>query len=231
MKRLIYVPIIHTAADLGSLAKDVVRRGISDLGENLWEEHKKTVDEFWDAISTYFSSIDVSGAKIYQDGMVAEGEVGAKIVEEGVKLESKNYELVSRLIRRGAILVKTEDFKFVKEERDRLLAITGAKSTFQKLAAFIKYKLTKDKLLSKRDEFIVRSINETLSHGERGILFLGAYHDIKNNLPKSFVITEVKDIEKVREYQKLLPFYKKNRKRFNELGEYLVSPITETGGK
>ena len=50
MKALIYVPIIHTSADLGSLAKDLNRIGIADLGEELWKEHIKTVEGFWDVV-------------------------------------------------------------------------------------------------------------------------------------------------------------------------------------
>lgn len=225
MKTLIYVPIIHTSADLGSLAKDVAKRGIADLGEDLWKEHRKTVDGFWDATSRYFDSIEVSGMKIYQDGMVAGGEVGQKIVEEGVKSGSKNYELVSKLLKRGAFLVKTEDFNLVKEERDRLLKLTQAKTKLEKLLGFIKYKLTKNILLKKRDKFIAKRIDETLNHSEKGILFIGAYHNIKKHLPKDIQIREIKDTQKVREYQRLLPFYDKNRERFGKLGRYLISKV------
>jgi len=225
MKKLIYVPIIHMSADLGSLAKDLNRRGIADLGEELWKEHIKTVEGFWDVVSHYFDSIDIAGMKIYQDGMVAGGEVGQKIVEEGAKSGSKNYELVSELLKRGAILVKTEDFKLVKKERDRLIAITQAKSLTEKLIAFIKYKLVKNILLNKRDKFIARRIDETLNQDEKGIVFIGAYHNIKGRLPKDVRTMEIKDTEKVREYQKLIPFYNKNRERFEELGRYLISKI------
>lgn len=225
MKALIYVPIIHTSADLGSLAKDLNRRGIADLGEELWKEHIKTVEGFWDIVSHYFDSIDVSGMKIYQDGMVAGGEVGQKIVEEGAKSGSKNYELVSELLKRGAILVKTEDFKLVKKERDRLIAITQAKSLPEKLIAFMKYKVIKNRLLNKRDEFIARRIEETINQDGTGIIFIGAFHNIKERLPKDVRIMEIKNTEKVREYQKLIPFYNKNRERLKELGRYLISKI------
>ena len=225
MKTLIYVPIIHTSADLGSLAKDVTKRGIADLGQDFWEEHKKIVDGFWNVISNYFDSEDVGGVKIYQDGMVGEGEVAEKIVEEGVKSGSKNYELVSKLVRRGAALVKTEDFKLVKGELDRLKKVTQAKSLAEKIIGFIKYKLTKNRLLNRRDKFITKRIDKTLRHGETGILFIGAYHNIKNKLSKGFLIREIKDIQKVREYHRLLPFYNKNKERFIELSRYLVSPI------
>lgn len=225
MRILLYVPVIHTGADLGSIADDVTKRGIADLGEDFWRGHIKTVEGFWDAVSHYFDTIDVSKMKIYQDGMVAEGEVGEMIVGEGLRSGSKNYELISRFLKRGATLVKTEDIRLVKEERDRLVAITQARSTIQKLIALTKYKLVKNILLNKRDRFITKRIDETLNQGERGILFIGAYHNIKDRLPKDIQIRVIKDLNKVKEYQRLLPFYDKNKQRFGELGRYLISEV------
>jgi len=225
MRTLIYVPVIHTSADLGSLAKDVTKRGIADLGEDVWRQHQRTVEGFWDAISDYFISVDVSGMKIYQDGMVAEGEIGEKIVEEGLNLGSRNYELVARLLKKGATLVKTEDFNLVKEERDKLLKITQAKTKLEKLFGFIKYRLTKNTLLNKRDRFIAQRIDESLPQDQTGILFIGAYHNINPKLPRDIQIKKIKNVQKVREYHRLLPFYSKNRKRFEELSRYLISKI------
>lgn len=79
--------------------------------------------------------------------------------------------------------------------------------------------------MNKRDEFISRRIDETLNQDEAGVLFLGAYHNIKKRLPKDIQIIELKDGEKIREYQRLLPFYHKKKERFEELGRYLISPI------
>ncbi len=56
---------------------------------------------------------------------------------------------------------------------DRIVAIVQAKSNNQKLAAALKYKLVKNKLLHERDAFIVKRIEETLKDGERGIIFIG----------------------------------------------------------
>jgi len=225
MRTLIYVPIIHTSADLGSLAKDVANRGIANLGEDIWKEHQRTVEGLWDAISDYFASIDVSGMKIYQDGMIAEGEIGEKIVEECVKSGSRNYELVARLLKRGATLIKTEDFNLVKEERDRLFKITHSKTKFEKLFEFIKYKLTKNTLLNKRDRFIAQRIDESLPEDQTGILFIGAYHNIRPKLHRDIQIKEVKIEQKVKEYQLLLPFYYRDRQRFEKLSGYLTSEI------
>jgi len=230
MRRLIYVPIIHMSADMGSVAKQADKRGIAGFGEEFWKRHRETISGFWDVISDYFDYIymDVCNRKkmkIYQDGMIAEREVGQRIIEEGIKSGSKNYELVLRLLKRGAILIKIEDFKLVKEELDRLLAITKTKSTSKKLFAFIKYRLIKNRLLNKRDEFISRRIDETLNQDGAGVLFLGAYHNIKKRLPKDIQIIELKDRERVMEYQRLAPSYNKKKDQFEELSRYLISPV------
>lgn len=226
MGTLIYVPIIHTSADLGSIAEHVAKRGIADLGQELWENHRRTVEGFWNVVSDYFDSMDVNGVKIYQDGMVADDEVGKKIAEDTAKAGSRNYELILKLLQRGAILMKTEDFKLVKREYDKLCAITQAKSITRKILAFIRYKLTKTILLNQRDAFIAERIDQTLKTGEQAILFIGAFHNIKKRLSESIQIKEIKDAAKVKKYQKLLPFYHKNGKEFDELGRYLVSQIT-----
>ncbi len=224
MRNLIYVPIIHSSADLGSLSKDVNKKGIANLGKDVWEKHIKTIDGFWDAILHYFYSIfepDMK-MKIYQDGMVADGAVGMKIVEQGIKSGSKNYELISMLIKKGGVLVKTEDFHLVKKELDSFISLTKAKSVLQKLMALIKYNLIKNILLNQRDKFIAKRIDDTLEKDEVGIIFIGAFHRIKKKLPKDIQVIELKEISKVREYQKLLPFYHKYKDKFEELAQYLT---------
>ena len=68
MRKLIYVPIIHMSADLGSIAKQVDKRGIAGFGEEFWKKHRETISGFWDSIVNYFSSLEVENFKIYQDG-------------------------------------------------------------------------------------------------------------------------------------------------------------------
>ena len=227
MRKLIYVPIIHMSADLGSIAKQVDKRGVAGFGEEFWKKHKETVSGLWDVIVEYFAELQVRDFKIYQDGMVAHAEVGQKIVEEGIKAGSKNYEIIDGLLKRGAILVQTEDFALVKTERDRLVKITKATSTTKKLLAFLVYKFRKNSLLKKRDRFIAKQINETLHDGETGILFLGAYHDILPNLAEDIQVVEVKEAKKVSDYQRMLLSVRRDQEEFNELARYLVSPVTQ----
>ena len=225
MRTLLYVPVIHTSADLGSLADEVERRGLEKIGENLWRDHLRTIAGLWDALFLYFDSIPVSGAKIFQDGMFVDGDLGLKIIQDVEKAGSKNHRLVFNLLQRGAILMKTEDFTLVKKERDRLLKMIRAKTTAEKIFGLIIYKLTKETLLKQRDEYIAQRIDRALDEGETGILFIGAYHHVRPRLPRDIHIKEIKDTRKIKEYQSLLPFYHKNKKRFEDLSGYLISKI------
>jgi len=223
MRKLYVIPIIHMSADLGTLAPAMDRRGIVELGKDFWLRHKETVTRFWDSIAEFLNSLEVKGSKIYQDGLIADGEMGIRIVEEGVKEGSKNYEIISGLLKRGASLVKTEDLSLVKKEYDSLSKIVRSKSSGGKMISSLRYKLLQGKLLKERDDFIAKRIDETLGDGEVGILFIGAYHDVIPKLPQDIEIREVKKAEKVREYQKLLSNPRRDEGRFKQLTEYLVS--------
>jgi hypothetical protein len=50
MRTLIYVPIIHSIADMGSMGEELKRKSVSGLGENKWQKHTDTVNGYWDAI-------------------------------------------------------------------------------------------------------------------------------------------------------------------------------------
>ncbi|MFH1798249.1 MAG: hypothetical protein ABH844_02735 [Candidatus Omnitrophota bacterium] len=225
MRTLIYVPVIHTNADMGSLAEDVSKKGIAELGRDFWDQHLKAVESFWDSLARYFDSMNVSGMKIYQDGMIAEGEVARAIVEEGVKLASKNYELVASFLKRGAVLVKTEDFSLVKKERDCIVRISRAKTVLSKLIAYFAYKMVKNGLLRKRDDYVIKRICETLDDEHTGILFMGAYHNILPKLSKRMRVIEIKRVNKVREYQRLFLCLNRDKEEFKKLTEYLTAPV------
>ncbi|MBS3819567.1 hypothetical protein KGY73_08710 [bacterium] len=224
MRKLIYIPILHVSADLGLMAEEVETRGRNITGDISWEKHQNTVLGFWSAVAQFFGSLDVKGFKLYQDGMVANGEMGQKIMEEGKKKGSKNLEIVSRLIDQGAQLIQTEEFQLVKKEYDHMKKISKKKSLGVKLLSFLIYKFHKKRFLEKRDRYISQRIDETLNEGETGILFLGAEHEIKSKLPEDLEVLEVKEREKIREYRKRL-LTKKNKEELIQLGRYLKSPV------
>lgn len=225
MRTLIYVPIIHSVADMGTLGEELKRKSVSGLGENLWQKHTDTVNGYWEAIESYFENIDlyVKGTKIYQDGMFVDGEIAMKLIGDGVKSGSKNSEIVLKLINRGAMLVKTEDFKMVKDEYDGLQLILKSKSNIKKIIQLVRYKMMKPILLRRRDRFIAATIDKTLEQDETGILFIGAYHKVMKKLSKDITVIELKEVAKIRKYQKTIQSRSKIKiDQLERLTQYMV---------
>jgi len=209
------------------MAAELTQKSIDEFGEEFWKTHVDTVNKYWEVISLYCDTIDFGGkpVKIYQDGMVADGGIALKIMEDSVKAGSKNYEIISRLVNRGAIIVKTEDLSMVKKELDMLKSIPSSGTLIMKVIRIIRFKISRHKLLVQRDKFIAESIDATLDPNETGIIFIGAYHHVLDKLRKDIVVKEVKEINKVRKYQKLLPFHARRKQLFKELSQYLMKHV------
>lgn len=202
MRQLYLVPILHMSADMGSLASSLDETAKAELGKELWEKRKAAVSSFWDCIARFFDVLEVKGFKLYQDGMVANGADGLRIIREGISQGSKNYRIVGKLLERGAVLVKTEDPGLVKQEYTHVAKIARAKTKKEKEVWALRYRLAQGGLLKQRDDFIARRINDTLCEGEAGILFIGAYHDVLSRLSGDIQVIEVKDVSKVREFHR-----------------------------
>lgn len=224
MKKLLYAPIIHMEADLGSVAAIIDKRSSQICGKEHWNQHKKAVSGFWDSIANYFDLLDASNLKIYQDGLMIDGGLGKKIVEGGASKGSKNYQILLRLMEKGAEIRKTEDVHLLKQEYDSLIKLSQTKSPIEKILAYIGYKLRKNPLMKKRDKFIAQRINETLKDGEIGVLFIGVHHNVLPQISQDIIIQEVKEKSKVRAYFDGL-VWGRNEKKFKELAEYLASPV------
>lgn len=202
MRKLYLVPILHMSTDMGSLASSLDETAKAEFGQEVWQKHKEAVSSFWDSIGQFFDALDVKGFKIYQDGMVASGADGLRIIREGISQGSKNYEIIGKLLQRGAVLVKTEDPVLVKQEYAYIAKIAHSKSPKEKEVWALRYKVAQGRLLRQRDDYIAKRIELTLGEGDTGILFIGAYHDILSRLPEDIQVAQVRDIAKVREYQK-----------------------------
>ena len=224
MRRLIYVPIIHTDPDLGQLAEGVEEQAKKVVGNENWQKHKEAVRRYWEEIENFWSQKEVSGFKVFQDGMAAGGAVGRNILKALVQKGSINHQIIEKLLKQGAELIKTEDPQLLKEEYFLTRELLKRKSFLGSLLALLRYKWRKDKLLAERDAYIIKRINECLQEGETGICFLGAYHRVLSNLPKDITTVTLKDPEKVRQYHQ--KFSNKERTgKINELGQYLSRPI------
>ena len=209
--------------DLGSEAAAIDSQSASLFGKERWAKHKESLAKFWDSIADYLATVDTANLKIYQDGLPADGALGRKIIEEAAKRGSKNHQIILSLMDKGAEIRKTENPSLLKEEYEHITALTHATGVVPKTIASARYKLRKNQLTRERDEFIAKTIDETLKTGETGLLFMGSYHHIFPYLPKDIVVKPVKEQEKISAYFTELVLGGEGEK-FEQLAEYLASP-------
>lgn len=224
MRTLLYVPVIHSIADMGSLGKELKETSTSRLGEKKWQIHVDTVNHYWETIEAYFDQNvkDARGIKVYQDGMFVDGESAMNIIHTGINSGSKNSEIVLKLLQKGAILIRTEDFKMVKDEYDGFQSILKSKNNLTKLFYLLRFKILKPVYLKRRDQFIARQIDDTLGENETGILFIGAYHQVSKRLPKDIKVIEIKQVSKIRRYQNIIQSNTTiKQEEFESLANYL----------
>ena len=225
MRRLIYVPILHSSADMGTIASELEKTGTAMVGAEGWKRHKEAISKFWDSTEEYFKSLNAKDFQIYQDGLLADEELGMKVVNSAAAKGSKNHQIIKELVSRGAKIVKTEDANTLMDEVNLIKKMANSDSKLKKLVSAIHYRIVKNKLLKKRDEFIAARINSTLM--KKGVIFIGAYHNIIPLLDKNIKVEEVKEKTKIEEYQKIF-FLKNKHERVKELTEYLAAPYLET---
>lgn len=186
MRKLIIIRIVHTPFDMGSARDGLEREGIARIGKQRWEENLRRIEKFWVEVDKEVESLAAEPEKlhIYQDGLPCAGELGERIVRETAAKGSRNYQIIQRLMDRGARIEATESPDLLKQEYSYIKALLEAKTDEEKKAAESRYIQVKDRLLEDRDVFIARSIDSTLKDGETGILFIGASHNVLPKLSK-----------------------------------------------
>jgi hypothetical protein len=180
MRKLVYVRIVHTSADMGSLSEKLQEEIISRIGRNKWEETQALIRKFWDELEKelFELNLDFEHTKIYQDGLPVGGETGMKIVHTTAGLGSQNYSLIEKLVENKAEIVATESPELLIEERNLQMDIYNSPTPEEREKAKKRYEIREKTLLQDRDEYIASRINSTLMDGETGILFIGAEHKV-----------------------------------------------------
>lgn len=186
MRKLIIIRIVHTPFDMGSAKDGLEREGIARIGKQRWEENLRRIEQFWNEVEREADSLAAEPEKlrIYQDGLPCAGELGKRIVRETAAKGSRNYQIIQRLMDKGARIEATESPDLLRQEYGYIKALLDARTEEEKKAAEARYALVKDGLLEKRDAFIARSIDTTLKDGETGLLFIGASHNVLPKVPK-----------------------------------------------
>jgi hypothetical protein len=172
MARLVYVPVVHSIAEMGSAAEAYRAAFAARYGERKLAERSTEFDAIWRAIGEGIRSLrlDLKHVKLYQDSLPVCGHERA-LVHQIAAQGSRNHQLLEALADSGASLVGTESPSLLLDEY-RLMQ--SPERTEAQAAA----------LLDARDQFIAARVDETLGNGATGILFIGALHHVAKFLPK-----------------------------------------------
>ena len=194
MRKLIVIRIVHSPTDMGSAGAGLEKAGISTLGRVRWQENQTKIESFWLELEKEVDELglDVKMLRIYQDGLPCAGAMGERIVRETAARGSRNYQIVQKLMDRGAKIEATESADLLRQEYGYIKALLEAKTDEERRTAEERYNQVKDKLLEERDLFIARAIDVSLKDGETGLLFIGASHSV---LPKIAGDIEVKCLD------------------------------------
>lgn len=192
VRRLIWIPIIHSPSDLGSVGELFRRLYVQRTSGKDWDQHIQTVDDAWERIRQAIEELhlDCGTVRVYQDGLPQCGHE-LEIVKDLAASGSRNHQILLDLVARGATPVGTESPTLLLEEYQL------ARRSLARLAEDDAGGLTEEHhaerelVLEKRDRFIAGRVNETLKVGEVGLVFLGLLHTLERFLPP--------DIEMVRE--------------------------------
>ena len=182
---LIYIPIIHTQADMGALSDQVRQAILHKLGKRGWNRKMNLIDTIWTKIEHVIESLPFPYEKVrlYQDGLPICGRE-IEIVTELAKAGSRNHQLLLRLVGKGAMIMGTESSELLVEEYDLVKQILTAKDILKADERESYHNTLRNCLLKRRDQFIADRINSTLQSGETGVLFLGMLHSLNNRLEK-----------------------------------------------
>lgn len=175
-RSLIYVPVLHSPGDMGSLASVIPRP--TDYGEQ--------VGRYWDAVDADFRAMRRrwQEVRVYQDGLPdTRSDIVARIVAD---VDSPNYRLLRWLAGQGAMVVGTEDPVLLQEEYELLKASVTGEAARQAYAA------RATGLLESRDRYIATRISDTLPSADTGVLFIGLQHEVARILPPDIRITSLR---------------------------------------
>lgn len=194
MRKLLVIRIVHTPSDMGSMKDGLEKDGVAKIGRQRWEDNQRRIEKFWEEVDREIDrlGLNLDKIRVYQDGLPCSGELGERIVRETAEKGSKNYQILRKLLDRGAKIQATESPELLREEYCHIKAILEAKTDRERTEAGARYDQVKDRLIEDRDAFIAKTISTTLKDGETGLLFIGASHNVVSKIAKDI---EVKSLD------------------------------------
>jgi hypothetical protein len=195
-RKLVYIPMIHTAADMGTLGASIRGRKVSALGRQGLAHTAAVVEKMWEKIEDVVARLplDEETVRVYQDGLPVCGHE-QEIVSEMAGAGSRNHRLLLELEARGATLMGTESPELLMEEYQLATAEFASRTAVR---MEIRQQQARGALLEKRDRFVADLINKTLGSGEYGILFIGMLHAVAQYLDSNIRVVYPLGMPRVR---------------------------------
>jgi hypothetical protein len=175
-RTLIYLPIVHTQADMGALKESAARATLEKTGRAGLARKTAAINRIWTEIEAVIAALALSfdRVRLYQDGLPVCGRE-AEIVTALAQSGSRNHQLLLRLMAQGAVLMGTESGDLLVQEYELARQSLTTRPPRAAGVAGSRRGLS-EALLQRRDQFMAQRINDTLKDGETGILFLGMLH-------------------------------------------------------
>jgi len=189
-RALTYVPIIHTEAEIGTLARPMRRLTIQKFNREAWTRNENVITHMWQEIRRTVEewTLPWGHVRLYQDGLPRCGRE-AEIVADLAGAGSPNHQLLLSLMKKGATLMGTESPDLLLEEYRLAQRILAAKDPKEAARLHARHEARRRALLAQRDQYIARRLNESLLAGETGLLFLGVLHSLDSRLAKDIRVS------------------------------------------
>jgi hypothetical protein len=184
VRSLIYVPMVHSEADLGRMAEEIRAQYTETFGREAWTRRSGAVDAMWNGIRARLLALPLEWPRVrlYQDGLPICGRE-EDIVRDVAAAGSPNHALLLELMARGAKLMGTEDPALLLREYRRVQALVLAAPGGASPASIEAIERDGRAALHERDAFMAQRIAATLEPDETGIVFLGLLHRVDELMP------------------------------------------------
>ena len=199
MRKLLVIPIVHNASDLGRLEHRLEQLKRATMPRERVEASRKQVARFWEELRVAMESWQLDFAKlvVYQDALpfapASHAGLEIKIVKELAAVGSANHQLLEWMHEYGASILGTEspellvaEYSLVRKQLGMAEKASSDHATPTILesnteAAEIVAQLAD--LLNRRDQFIAARIDTTLNQDQTGIILIGMLHTVEKWLP------------------------------------------------
>jgi hypothetical protein len=141
----------------------------------------------WEGLSSKLSALPLpwQRTRLYQDGLPVCGREH-DIVRDLAAKGSRNHQLLTVLMERGATLMGTENPELMIAEYRRIQRLVQAAQRREPNSVVEELRREGEAVLQNRDAFVAQRIDSTLEDGETGILFLGLLHRVDELLDGKF---------------------------------------------